>query len=235
MQTPNKITESWISAEVVSRLKKYMEAYRPTGAEKDFDIRTLYRSIDSLSWSATLEVHEGKDWIAFPIQSPFFDKLEDNDRQVIPLRIAFFTSKECPGEILFQVNASILHIQYVEQGEIILNRFQTALNEVQGQIIQEKLKRRKLRSLIENSVDDTVKEMIKGKGFSYNLCFQQNTFELRFLLPRSKEVLFTIPYEYFADNVACIPQQLEYILMALNGFPFSLRKAETRIKWTLVP
>ena len=86
MQTPNKITESWISAEVVSRLKKYVEAYRPTGAEKDFDIRTLYRSIDSLSWSATLEVHEGKDWIAFPIQSPFFDKLEDNDRQVIPLR-----------------------------------------------------------------------------------------------------------------------------------------------------
>ena len=71
MQTPNIITESWISAEVVSRLKKYVDAYR---------------RIDSLTWSATLEVHEGKDWIAFPIQSPFFDKLEDNDRQVIPLR-----------------------------------------------------------------------------------------------------------------------------------------------------
>ena len=237
MAVPNKITGVWVSSMVVSRLKKEVDAYHPTGLEKDKTMRTLFYSIDAKAWSATLENFEGKDWIAIPIQSPSFENLDDNSQQVVPLRISFFRTKEYPHEFLFQVDAYTVRFEFVEQGVRILNHFNAALNEVRGIICKEKVKRKKLRNLIESSIDDTIQDLLKGTiGLSYNVTFLQSCFELRLLLPYNREVLFTIPYEKFAEHSNKIPQQLEYICMCMSlsiqGFPFTFGKAKSSVKWT---
>ena len=218
-----KVTESWVTKAIVSRLKDLTMAYKPTGNERELSLRTLHSCIDP-SWLGSYESRSGPgiEWIAFPIITEFFRDLKTDDDRIIILS----------EDIFFRANNEILPLQFIEQGIIIMQSLEGVIQDVHREIIQERLKVQKVKSMVEGSAEAAIIDALRDTGLSYHMLFLEDKLELRVLFPYSREALFTIPYKLFGDYISCLSAQINHISQAIVGFPFTLKKAECKIKWT---
>ena len=228
-----KVTESWITKAIVYRLKEITMAYKPTGDERKLSLRTLHSCIDP-SWMGSYESRSGPgiEWIAFPIITEFFRDLKTDDDRIIILRITFSYSKAVSEDIFFRANNEILPIQFIEQGIIIMQNLESVIQDVHREIVQERLKVQKVKSMVEGSAEAAIIDALRDTGLSYHMLFLEDKLELRVLFPYSREALFSIPYKHFGDYISCLSAQINHINQAIVGFPFTLKKAECKIKWT---
>ena len=230
-----KITEASITSAICSKLRTIVVSYQPTGLERDLSLKALFSCIDP-KWKSSLEqrIGPGLEWIAFPVQTPLFKDLKTEWDQVIPLKISFSRSRELSQNIFFRANNEIIPIQHIEQGILILQNLQKAIDEVRAEIERERGKAERLRSMIEGSAEPTIRALLKGSGLSYHIDFLPDTLELQVLLPYNRAVRFTIPYSKFGENITCLPRQIECIKQSINGFPYTLRRADYKVKWVEV-
>lgn len=230
-----RVTDVWVASAICSRLRTVVKDYKPTGNEMEFSLMDLFNQINP-SWYHSLEVRSGPgvEWIAFPSQTPLLEGLRDEDDQIIPLRIYFGRRLKQHTSSFFQLNSEYVFIKYVEQGLLILDSLKPAIDEVQKMINKEVMKEDKIRALVESSAEITIRSLLKGTGLSYHIDFLQNDFVLLLRLPYNRVAQITIPYDKFADHIDCLPQQVDYICKSIHGFPYSLRKADYRVKWTSI-
>ena len=231
-----RVTDAWVASAISSKLRAIVSNYKPTGFEKEFSFRSLYDSIDP-SWHPNLVVRDdsGINWIGFPSRIPHLSDLKDEDGQIIPLRIYFGRTPTQSYSLFFQINSEFISIKYVEQGVLILESLKPIVEDVRRLIDKEISKDEKIRTLVENSAETTIRTLLKGKELSYHIDFLQYDIVLLLLLPYNNRVAqFTIPYDKFANCIEGLPQQVDYICKSIQGFPYTLRKVDYRVKWTSI-